>query len=342
VSPPWDVLEQIIRRDPGRRGVCGFLDQGVPLDYGQLRAAAEDLAATARAVAIITGFCIVDADPPTAETDGPPGALFLARALDALGVKVCVVTDIFGLPLLDVGKNLLGLDRVDLHRFPLASEATAGGTDRWLDEFWHERPGRELTHLIAIERAGPSHTVASLAAQGADGETLARFEREVPAEHRDICHNMRGMDITASTAPTHLLFETAFEQRPRVRTIGIADGGNELGMGCFAWATLATAIARGPSALVPCRIGADHTIVAGVSNWGGYALALALAQLKGAMGDVALWSVDRERELIETLVRDAGAVDGVTKKRQPTVDGLPLEDYLEVLANLRAALGLSR
>ena len=59
----------------------------------------------------------------------------------------------------------------------------------------------------------------------------ARFERDVPPEHRDVCHNMRGRDITAWTAPAHLLFESVAKTRPDVRTIGIGDGGNELGMG---------------------------------------------------------------------------------------------------------------
>jgi hypothetical protein len=340
VSPPWNELETIIRRDPGGRGVCRFLDEGVPLGYGQLQAATEDLAATARAVAIVTGFCIVDASPPAAETDGPPGALFLARALNAVGVRVSLISDRFGLPLLAAGRRVLRLDDVELCDSPLATEGNAI-VDQWIDTFWRQGIGHDVTHLVAIERAGPSHTVASLAAQGADRETMARFEREVPAEHRDVCHNMRGIDITPYTAPTHLLFETAARQGHRVRTIGIADGGNELGMGSFVWATLAEAIAHGPAAVVPCRIAADHTILAGVSNWGGYALGLAIAQLKGVMMEAQLWTVDCQRELIEALVGEAGAVDGVTKNRQPTVDGMPLEEYLEVLAELRAALGLS-
>ena len=104
MTPPWDELERIIRRDPGGRGVCSFLDGGRPIGFGQLRAAAQDLARAAKAVAIVTGFCIFDADPPAAETDGPPGALFLARALDAIGVRVVLVSDAYGMPLLEAGR----------------------------------------------------------------------------------------------------------------------------------------------------------------------------------------------------------------------------------------------
>jgi hypothetical protein len=45
--------------------------------------------------------------------------------------------------------------------------------------------------------------------------------------------------------------------------------------------------------------------------------------------------------LIETLVRGAGAVDGVTRKRQASVDGLPLETYLQIPIGIRRACGLS-
>jgi hypothetical protein len=341
VTPPWDELERIIRRDPGGRGVCSYLDGGRPLGFGRLRAAAEDLALTAKAVAIVTGFCIVDADPAAAETDGPPGALFLARALDAVGVRVVLVSDAYGLPLLEAGRKALRLDRVELRQMPLTDERAA---ESWTNEFWNTGLGSDLggdlTHLIAIERAGPSHTLASLGDQNTDDEMLARFEREVPQEHRGVCHNMRGLDITSVNAPTHLLFESATGRRQQVRTIGIGDGGNEIGMGSFPWRTLVEAIARGPAALLPCRIGTDHAIVAGVSNWGAYALALAVCRIRDAPG-AANWAARDEGQLIEALVRDGGAVDGVTKRREATVDGLPLEEYLQVLRDLRAAIGFS-
>jgi hypothetical protein len=337
VTPPWDELERIIRRDPGGRGVCSFLDRGRPLGFGQLRAAAEDLAATAKAVAIVTGFCILDADPPAAETDGPPGTLFLARAFDAIGVRVVLVSDAYGMPLLEAGRTALRLDQVELCELPLADEA---GRHDWIDNFWKSGPAGELTHLIAVECVGPSHTLASLAAQGADRDTRARFEREVPPEHRDVCHTMRGLDISSVTAPTHLLFESVVKSHPEVRTIGVGDGGNELGMGSFPWATLVEAIARGPALLVACRIPADHTIVAGVSNWGAYALALAVGRLREAPS-AASWTAADEGRLIETIVRDTGAVDGVTKRNAATVDGLPLDEYLQVLIELRAAVGYS-
>ena len=40
------------------------------------------------------------------------------------------------------------------------------------------------------------------------------------------------------------------------------------------------------------------------------------------------------------LVHEAGAVDGVTGLRTPTVDGLALEEYLAPLGALRRTCGL--
>ena len=41
------------------------------------------------------------------------------------------------------------------------------------------------------------------------------------------------------------------------------------------------------------------------------------------------------RHLIECLVSEGGAVDGVTRQRQATVDGLSLDEYLQVLREIR-------
>ena len=49
--------------------------------------------------------------------------------------------------------------------------------------------------------------------------------------------------------------------------------------------------------------------------------------------------VESQRKLIETLVSEAGAVDGVTGLMEPTVDGLPLITYLQTLSGIRALLG---
>ena len=83
---------------------------------------------------------------------------------------------------------------------------------------------------------------------------------------------MRGLDITPHTFPAHQYFEGI---RP-YRTIGIGDGGNEIGMGKIPREVIADNIPNGEQ--VACQTATDHLIVCGISNWGGYALAAGLVQ----------------------------------------------------------------
>jgi hypothetical protein len=312
-------LEELIHRDPGGRGVASFLFNGAALGTGQLAAAAHSLASSARAVAIVTGFAVHDGQAYVAETDGPPGALALADVLLHHGVEVALVSDSIGMSALAAGCRELDLSpRLLVFQFK--------DEDAWIETFLQSDFGRRLTHLLSIERVGPSHTLESLAAQPREGPPpLEEFEREVPPEHRDVCHNMRGVPIGDCTAKTHRLFEIVQQRRLPITTIGIGDGGNELGMGQFPWEVLRAAIAQGPAGRVVCRIATDLAIVAGVSNWGGYALAAAIDSLRGSDYFPRHWNAERERRLLEALIRESGCVDGVTRRCEPTVDGLSAE-----------------
>src|SRR5207244_2860758 len=149
------------------------------------RQACRSVATAERAsLVVVTGFFIPTAEPPAGETDGPPGALFLAQALTPLGVRVTLVTDGFCRPALEAGLTACGFaDRVPLVILPEAGQPWDG----FLRDCW--QPLLETaapTHLIALERVGPSHTAESVRAQpGATQETVTRFQGEVPADHHD-------------------------------------------------------------------------------------------------------------------------------------------------------------
>jgi len=264
-----------------------------------------------------------------------------------------LISDSNALPLLETGCDLWGLPRTMIREFPFedgdptsvarVSHAPQFNrrSDAWIDAFLASPIGRRLTHLVAIERPGPSHTCESLGRQPRSGAVPRElFEREVPPEDRDVCHNIRGTPINGYTAKTHRLFEIIAERRLPITTLGMADGGNELGMGNVAWEVLREAIANGPSGRVACRIAADYTILAGVSNWAAYAVATTVCLLAGRPELPPPWNIDAQRELLETLVREGGAVDGVTRRRAPSVDGLPLETYLQILAGIRRLCGV--
>jgi uncharacterized protein YcsI (UPF0317 family) len=336
-DPRLQTVCDIIQEDVGQRGLrTDPADNLITATSGDFQAACRSIAETAdAAVGVVTGFFIPTADPPAGETDGPLGVVFLARALTPLGIRVVLLSDAFCIPALAAGIGMAGLRKsVALVTLPPASQFPALSADAYWEAV-ADRTGR-LTHLIALERVGPSHTLQSLAEQAPPA--LEQFRAEVPAEHHDRCHTMRGLDITDKMCPAHLLFEAESRRKAGVLTIGIGDGGNEIGMGKIAWPTLARNIPRG--GLVACRTATDHLIVCGVSNWGAYGLAAGVRLLRGQGLDAELLSPQKEAELLECMVRQGPLVDGVTGKETATVDGLSFERYVEPLRKI-AGIGLT-
>jgi len=339
----WDALERATHVDSAGRNLARLAVGGRPWDTGHLAAAALDLAQHARRVIVVSGFCRRSSTGMTAETDGPPGALFLARALLALGIDVLLVSDRYGVPLLEAGCDHLGLGGTITHEMPIeqyAADDALPESDRWCEDFF-SAAALGATHLVAIERPGPSHTPGSLARQSRTGPApLERFEREVPTADYNRCHNMRGERIDPWVAKTEQLFAWIERQRAAITTIGIGDGGNEIGMGAIAWEVLTGALGSPVAGRIACRVPCDHLLLAGVSDWGAYGLALATAVLRGAGAEAAAWDAASQAELIRALVDRAGAVDGVTGEHAATVDGLELDVYLAALVRLRKVLGL--
>jgi D-glutamate cyclase len=337
------AMRDLIQHDVGGRGLRtdphDNLITACPDDFA---AACRSIAETSEAaLAIVTGFFIPRAEPPCGETDGPLGALFLARALEPLGIRASLVTDSFCKRALQEGVKAAGLqDDVLVVSIPpknhpwdaflsLDWKSFLGGEKRSADP-------RRMTHLVALERCGPSHTPESLRLRSKDPEgTGNRFLQEVP-EHQDRYHNMRGEDATECMAPAHLLFEDAVRRNPPLTTIGIGDGGNEIGMGKIPWDTIRRNVPNG--GLIACRVPTDHLIVAGVSNWGAYALAAGVRLLRGAAHDPTLFDVEREHELLRIMVQKGPLVDGVTGQRIAQVDGLPFDRYAQVLGGLEKIL----
>jgi hypothetical protein len=334
---PLDCIRDLIQEDVGNRGLRA--DPVINL----ITACPSDLSAACRSIAdspkpvigIVTGFYIPHAQPPCGETDGPLGALFLARALIPLGAQLLFATDSLSTTALSAGLAACGLaEAVPIVALPSAWESSSLSaqdyTGRFLDRVL-ERNGH-LTHLIALERAGPSHTPASVLSQtgstAADGK---RFLTEVPSPHYDRYHTMSGRDITDHMSPAHWLFEEVPKLLP-VKTIGIGDGGNELGMGKIPWEIIRRNIPSG--GVVACRIPADYLVVCGVSNWGAYGLAAGVRWLKRIPVDAELIDSERERELLQIMVEKGPLVDGVSGKPSVTVDGLSFERYAEPLRRL--------
>ncbi len=156
------------------------------------------------------------------------------------------------------------------------------------------------SHIVAIERPG----------RAKDGR----------------CYSMRGENLSDIVPNTDILFKRS--KALGITTLAVGDGGNEVGMGKVA-SFVKDSVNKGD--LINAAVSSDYLIVAGVSNWGGHALAAALSILSGTM---LLHDSKTEKILLESMLQ-AGAVDGCTKESTPTVDGLSLEVNLEILDQLR-------
>ena len=136
--------------------------------------------------------------------------------------------------------------------------------------------------------------------------------------------NMRSMDITPQTARVDRLFDL------HEASVGIGDGGNEIGMGLF---VNEIANVEGlPNS--PAVTRTTKLIAASVSNWGAWGLITAISQL---MGSNLLPTIDEETDRVQRCV-DAGAVDGFSGECSMRVDGFDLVDYLRPLKEMRALI----
>ena len=281
------TIEDIILRYD-KRGMTP-LRPHLPEDYCT-RAARRVLDAGPGRALIATGFYITRAG--ATETDGPPGAYFIGKALEALGRPVTYVTDRLTTPVFE------GIvDAEDVVDFPFAdSEAS--------EAFAVELLGRlEPAVCIAIERCGFT----------GPGRYL----------------NMRGQD----TSEYHAKLDYIFMHHGT--TVGIGDGGNEIGMGNLA--EHIPSVEQLPNE--PCVTTVSDLIIASVSNWGGYGLVAALSLQAGRN---LLPSPDLEEDIIRAMV-DRGAVDGVASAPVYGVDGFTLQENrrtLEALHRLLAEHGM--
>lgn len=280
------TIEDIILRYD-KRGMTP-LRPHLPEDYCT-RAARCVLDAPGRAL-IATGFYITRAG--ATETDGPPGAYFIGKALEALGRPVTYVTDRLTTPVFD---GIVAAE--DVVDFPFADAEAS-----------------EAFAVDLLERLQPSVAIA-----------IERCGFTGPGRYL----NMRGQD----TSEYHAKLDYIFMHHDT--TVGIGDGGNEIGMGNLA--EQIPSVEQLPNE--PCVTTVSELIIASVSNWGGYGLVAAMSLLAGRN---LLPSPEQEEDIIRAMV-DRGAVDGVASAPVYGVDGFTLQENrrtLEALHRLLAEQGV--
>ena len=279
--------------------VCRDVGRGtqalIEASRGELAAAARSLV-HATSIGLITGFFVPRDGVAAPETDGPVGTALLAAALGACGVPVRIAVDS---PCAEAVRAAVHETGVGVAVDEVGVEDTPGLLR--VAAAWR---AAGVSHAIAIERCGLSP----------DGRP----------------RNMRGVDVSPWTAPLDDLYTADGWVR-----VGVGDGGNEIGMGKLPAGLIARTVPNGER--IGCITGCDHLIVAGVSNWGAYGLMAALAVLHAAWSPMLARFLTAERDLALTkaIVDKAGAVDGVTARNEPTVDGFAADVHAGVIDGLR-------
>lgn len=249
---------------------------------------------------------------PRGETDGPAGALVLARAaILGRGVRVLMLTEAEAVPVLAQTAEALAASEGDarswrvhleIRDFPTEVRAATG----LARQLWAER---QPVALVSVEKLGPNG--------------------------RGVIHNLVGQDVTATQARSDRLFPLA--RRTGTLTIGIGDRGNEIGLGGLLRPAGRCACPCGGG--IACVLRAEIPVLAFSSNWGAHAVAAALAVRLGLPR--LLHQPRSERRMLTRMVR-AGAVDGITRRAAPTVDGGGLALQTAVVASLRALVDRAR
>lgn len=268
-------------------------------------------------IVIATGFCHPER-LPYGETDGPPGAAALARAV-LHGLKATpwligeeAIADPLQACLQSVGVSFQRHSTAAptpgaiFQAFPTAAPAAQDAARQLIEEI---RPAA----IVVTEKVGPNRLGVAHSAMGLAIPEGARF-------------------------PVEYLLEAA--HAAGIPTIGVGDNGNDIGFGI-----IEDIVRRykpyGDVCQCPCGGGlatvttTTTLVTAAVANWGAYGIVTCLAAL--CRQPDLLHSAATELHMLEACVQ-AGAADGITGRREATVDGLPAAVHASIVELLQALI----
>jgi D-glutamate cyclase len=331
--PVADAIERLITmeiRRPFFQGVVSPLAEVAREKQGgrpPILIAAEHLKETVKpgdVVVIATGLMVPDV-MPFGESDGPLGAAALAYALrHGLGAVPLVIAEPECLPPTRAALHAVGLVErsIDYAReinsscmmgtFPCDNRPDAEQAEAAAERMLAELKPRAI---IVIEKLG--------------------------LNEKGIAHRAGGKACMDGRMRIEVLTEKA--RAAGITTIAIGDLGNEAGTGLLADACREN-WRFGARCQCPCGAGiavteiSDITIMAQVSNWGGYGVAALLGIMLN--NEDVLHSVEAERLMLDDCTR-AGAVDGITVGHDFSVDGVPGRIHCHLIDTLHVIMHTS-
>jgi hypothetical protein len=320
-------IDQLINLDMNRRGVIRQLYSAAqariaqPLVFAAAQALTKALSPKS-VVFIATGWPDRPwVTPKIGELDGPPGAALLARSIH----------------------QVLGAIPIFLIEEELITAMTATAVAAGFAVLTSEQA------LKAAESVAPLHATSVLnfptdtdQAQIKAKELLSQYHPKAlivtekgSANSKGVIHNARGVDTTACMAKIDEAVKIF--QEDNIVTIGVGDGGNEVGMGLIK-DTVREVVPYGAKCACPCQAGlapevaTDVLVTASVSNWGCYGIAACLAALHNQPG--ALHDEAMERRTLREAA-DSGLIDGNTGFIDPGADGIPATSHAAIITLLR-------
>lgn len=311
-------IDRLITVDVSLRGVISKLYRfargktEIPLTLAAAQALANSIEAK-DVVFIATGWLDrPNVSPQIGETDGPPGAAVLARAIhrsfdavpfilieENLIVAMRAITQAAGFKVLNPEEAIAAASsKAPIHAasvlsFPADLDRAAEVSTRLVREY---RPAA----VIAIEKGGMNS--------------------------RGYIYTSRGDETTKHMAKIDLLMREA--QRSGILTIGIGDGGNEIGMGIIQ-EEIRKALPFGEE-IAPATE-TDYMVTATVSNWGAYGIAACLAILSGKFE--VFHNGELERRILHRCA-DAGLIDGASGYVEEGADGLSNKVHIALVTIL--------
>lgn len=252
---------------------------------------------------------------PYGETDGPLGAVILARAIaraceatpillaeDEITSRLAPLCHAAGLNVLDLETARAYKSSVHIRGVPIGETESRRATEGLLKEL---RP----SCVVSVERPGRNE--------------------------KGVHHYTRGLSCSEGIAYLDYLFGEAWDEK--ILTVGIGDLGNELGLGKIKEA-VRKYVTYGSKCLCPCGGGiaaadpAEITVFSTTSNWGAYGVAAALALLKGDLNIFHNGEIERRVLRASCLT---GIVDGALNFPSLSVDTIPEEADAGIVEMMR-------
>lgn len=273
-----------------------------------------------RTVFLVTGAAGKYFIPEIGETDGPLGTTVFARTI-ARGLKALpvILTDVEQVDALKLILQSIGLTITDLKKGEKDLKLSETPNSAVVMSFpkSHDKAKKEAARLVSSMKPAVAISIER-----------AGFN---PKGHYHTSHGT----LVDWKAKMDYIFHRCQEEH--VLTIGIGDGGNEIGMGKI-FDLLSKRHRFGMKCQCPCKSGVisvtetDCTIVSTIANWGAYALSNAVAAYLDRRDLFHLPSA--EEALLNTAIK-AGFVDATSGFGIPSVDGVALEPNLCVVHLLK-------